>query len=87
MGHLVSTMEKTLPQGALAPKGLPNLMFNQVMGTALSEGGGIGLAELLYRNLQSQEGPQRENDDKGVSLREMLTTGIRKDDHDETPSR
>ncbi len=87
MGHLVSTMEKTLPQGALAPKGLPNLMFNQVMGTALSEGGGIGLAELLYRNLQSQEGPQGENDDKGVSLREMFMPGIRKDDHDETPSR
>ncbi len=87
MGHLVSSMEKTLPQGALSPKGLPDLMFNQVMGTALSEGGGIGLAELLFRNLQSQEGPQSEKADKGVSLREMFTPGIRKDDHAQTPSR
>ena len=54
MGQLIKTMRKTLPEGSLAGEGLSELMFDQVMGSALSKGGGIGLAELLYRDLHSK---------------------------------
>ena len=87
MGYLVSSMEKTLPQGVLSGAGLPNFMFNQVMGTAMSDGGGIGLADLLYRNLQSQDPENAAGKDGGISLQEMFTPRVRKDDNVETTSR
>lgn len=87
MGQLVSSMEKTLPQGALQGAGLPNFMFNQVMGSAISEAGGIGLADLLYRNLQSQETEDAIANGAGISLQEMFTPRTRKDDNVETTGR
>ena len=79
MGYLVKSMERTLPQGSLSSSGLPDLMFDQVMGSALSEGGGIGLAELLYRDLQSKTYHDSTDNDDGISLQELLTRSVRKE--------
>jgi len=79
MGYLVKSMQQTLPEGSLSTSGLPDMMFNQVMGSALSEGGGIGLAELLYKDLLTQsEGELSENED-GISLQDLLTRPVRKE--------
>ena len=79
MGYLVKSMERTLPQGTLSNSGLPDLMFDQVMGSALSEGGGIGLAELLYRDLQSKTYRDSTENDNGISLKDLLTRSVRKE--------
>ena len=79
MGYLVKSMERTLPQGTLSNSGLPDLMFDQIMGSALSEGGGIGLAELLYRDLQSKTYRDSTENDNGISLQELLTRNVRKE--------
>ncbi len=79
MGYLVKSMERTLPQGTLSNSGLPDLMFDQVMGSALSEGGGIGLAELLYRDLQSKTFRDSTENDNGISLKDLLTRSVRKE--------
>lgn len=79
MGYLVKSMERTLPQGTLSNSGLPDLMFDQVMGSALSEGGGIGLAELLYRDLQSKTYRDSTEKDNGISLKDLLTRSVRKE--------
>jgi Rod binding domain-containing protein len=54
-------------------------MFDQVMGSALSEGGGIGLAELLYRDLQSKTFRDSTENDSGISLKDLLTRSVRKE--------
>ncbi|MFB0515235.1 MAG: hypothetical protein ACETWG_01375 [Candidatus Neomarinimicrobiota bacterium] len=82
MGYLVKSMERTLPQGTLSGSGLSSLMFHQVMGSALSEGGGIGLAELLYRDLQSKHPQDPSENDKGISLQDLLTYRVRKENDD-----
>ncbi len=87
MGYLVKSMQRTLPQGTLSNSGLPNLMFDQVMGTALSEGGGIGLAEILYRDLQSKALQDSSENDDGISLQDLLTRHVIKEENDETSSR
>ncbi|UCH63664.1 MAG: rod-binding protein [Fidelibacterota bacterium] len=87
MGYLVKSMERTLPQGSLSSSGLPDLMFDQVMGSALSEGGGIGLAELLYRDLQSQTFRDSSENDNGISLQDLLTRNVRKEENDQASSR
>ncbi len=87
MGYLVKSMERTLPQGSLSSSGLPDLMFDQVMGSALSEGGGIGLAEILYRDLQSKAYQDSSENDNGISLQELLTRSVRKEENDQASSR
>jgi len=87
MGYLVKSMERTLPQGSLSGSGLPDLMFNQVMGSALSEGGGIGLAELLYRDLQSQRPQDSSENESGSSLQKMLIRPVGKEDNGKTTGR
>ncbi len=87
MGYLVKSMQRTLPQGTLSNSGLPNLMFDQVMGSALSEGGGIGLAEILYRDLQSKALQDSSENDDGISLQDLLTRHVIKEENDETSSR
>lgn len=87
MGYLVKSMERTLPQGSLSGSGLPDIMFNQVMGSALSEGGGMGLAELLYRDLQSKHPQTASDNGEGISLEDLLLRSVRKDNNDETASR
>ncbi len=87
MGYLVKSMERTLPQGSLSSSGLPDLMFDQVMGSALSEGGGIGLAEILYRDLQTKTYQDSSENDNGISLQELLTRSVRKEENDQASSR
>ncbi|UCD38217.1 MAG: hypothetical protein JSW54_01670 [Fidelibacterota bacterium] len=87
MGYLVKSMERTLPKGSLSGSGLPDIMFNQVMGSALSEGGGIGLAELLYRDLQSQQPQDSSENGSGSSLHNMLIRPVGKEDNDTTTGR
>ncbi|UCH09876.1 MAG: hypothetical protein JSU61_11775 [Fidelibacterota bacterium] len=87
MGYLVKSMERTLPQGTLSGSGLPDMMFNQVMGSALSEGGGIGLAELLYRDLQAKQPQDPSENESGTSLQELLTRPVGKENDVESTSR
>lgn len=56
MSKLFKTMQSSLPEGALSPDGLPNMMFERVMGEAMSAGGGIGLAEIIYRDMVAKVG-------------------------------
>ena len=79
MGQLVQVMGKTLPGGSMASGGMANMMFDRVMGEALSEGGGMGLAEIIYRDLLSKD--VSENSEKGsvASLQNMIMPKPRKD--------
>ena len=86
MSQLIKTMQQTLPEGSLTGKGLPDLMFDQVMGSALSEGGGIGLAELIYRDLQSKvDGDSSEKEN--VSSLQNLIMPRNGEDSDDKSSR
>ena len=78
MGQLVQVMGKTLPEGSMASGGMANMMFDKVMGEALSEGGGIGLAEIIYRDLLSKD--VSENSEKGsvASLQNLIMPDARK---------
>lgn len=87
MAQLMKTMRKTLPEGALAGKGLPELMFDQVMGTALTEGGGIGLAELLYRDLQSKVIEGSSEKENVASLQNRIMPRDREENDVESSSR
>ena len=82
MSYLVQSMEKTIPEGSLSNKGLTNLMFPQIMGTALSEGGGVGLAEMLYQDLEVKvtPGPAEMETKAPVPARPLAHTD--KDEHD-----
>ena len=79
MGQLVQVMGKTLPEGSMASGGMANMMFDRVMGEALSEGGGIGLAEIIYRDLLSKD--VSENSEKGsmTSLQNLIMPNARKE--------
>ncbi len=84
MAHLVNSMQKTLPEGAVSGGGMAGMMFTQVMSEAMAEGGGIGLADLLYRNLQHQVPAAGAGDGEGegggeeISLKKLLLPDIRK---------
>ena len=78
MGYLVNSMQSTLPEGAVSGGGMPEMMFNKVMGEAMAEGGGIGLAEILYRDLQSSV-PEESDDEKGgISIKMLVLPKERK---------
>lgn len=83
MGHIIKSMERTLPQGSLSGSGISEMMFNQVMGSALSEGGGIGLAELLYRDLQTKYSQDSTENENGISLQDLLLDPVRKEENDD----
>ncbi|MFC1618629.1 rod-binding protein [Candidatus Neomarinimicrobiota bacterium] len=83
MGYIIKSMEKTLPQGSLSGSGISDMMFDQVMGSALSEGGGIGLAELLYRDLQIKHTQNSAESDNGISLQDLLLDPVRKENNDD----
>lgn len=86
MGQLVQVMGKTLPEGSMASGGMANMMFDQVMGEALSAGGGIGLADIIYRDLLTKD--VSENSEKGsvASLQNLIMPNARKEIDDESSS-
>jgi flagellar protein FlgJ len=83
MGYIIKSMEKTLPEGSLSGSGISDMMFHQVMGSALSEGGGVGLAELLYRDLQIKHTQNSAENDNGLSLQDLLLDPVRKENNDD----
>ncbi|MFC1547584.1 rod-binding protein [Candidatus Neomarinimicrobiota bacterium] len=83
MGYIIKSMEKTLPEGSLSGSGISDMMFDQVMGSALSEGGGIGLAEILYRDLQIKHTQNSAESDSGISLQDLLLDPVRKENNDD----
>jgi flagellar protein FlgJ len=87
MGYIIKSMERTLPQGSLSGSGISDMMFHQVMGSALSEGGGVGLAEILYRDLQTKHNRDSAENEDGISLQDLLLDSIRKDNNDDQSSR
>lgn len=79
LSQLVRAMGKTLPEGSMTTGGMADLMFDQVMGNALSEGGGIGLAEIIYRDLLSKD--VSDNSEKGniATLQNLIMPAQRKE--------
>ena len=78
MGHLLSTMQKSLPEEAASGDGMVGMMFTQVMGDAMAEGGGIGLAEMLYRELQHNLPDADGEKAEGISLKKLVLPDVRK---------
>ena len=79
MSHLLGTMQKSLPEGAASSKGMAGMMFTQVMGDAMTEGGGIGLAEMLYRELQHSIPAESAEEGTGISLKKLVLPEVRND--------
>lgn len=72
MSQLLKSMESTLEKDSMTGKGLPELMFNEVMGTAIADAGGIGLAEMLYRNLQAKDVDDQSENGNIASLQNLI---------------
>ncbi len=51
---LIKSMETTIPKENDEKQSLATMMFSSVMGKEMSEGGGIGLADFIYRSLKVQ---------------------------------
>lgn len=79
MSHLLNTMQKSLPEGAASSKGMAGMMFTQVMGEAMTAGGGMGLAEMLYRELQHQVPADSTEKVEGISLKKLILPDVRND--------
>jgi len=56
--HIFKAMEKTISKSSLTGSGntMSSMMFSSVMGEALSERGGLGLADVIFRSLAEKEG-------------------------------
>ncbi len=69
---LFKAMEKTIPRDSKedSKMNLAQMMFSTVMGEAIAEKGGIGLADFFYRTLQEAEDLSR--------LEEMNLPGLEK---------
>ena len=53
MTQMIKAMEKTIPEGLMGGKhSLPSMMFSGVMADAVSNGGGMGLAKMIYTSLR-----------------------------------
>ncbi len=72
IGQLLKSMEATLEEDSMGGKGLPGMMFNQVMSTAISDAGGIGLAEIIYRKLQAQDADDVSENGNIASLQNLI---------------
>ena len=79
MSHLLNTMQKSLPEGAASSKGMAGMMFTQVMGEAMTAGGGMGLAEMLYRELQHSVPAASTDKVEGISLKKLVLPDVRND--------
>ena len=75
MSQLLKAMEATLEEDSMGGKGLPGMMFNQVMSSAMSDAGGIGLAEILYRDLQTQDADDQSENGNIASLQNLIMPG------------
>ncbi len=82
LAHLLNSMQKTLPEGAVSGGGMPGMMFTQVMSEAMAAGGGIGLAEMLYRDLQHQVPEVDPGEGEEISLKKLLLPEIRNATHE-----
>lgn len=51
---LIKSMENTIPKDDKSKQSLATMMFSTVMGDAMSNNGGIGLADLIYKSLKEQ---------------------------------
>ncbi len=78
LSQLVRAMGKTVPEGSMTTGGMADLMFDQVMGKALSEGGGIGLAKIIYRDLLSKDVSDNSENGEVASLQNLIMPGQRK---------
>lgn len=60
---MVKAMEKTIPESPYGggKNNLAGMMFSTVMGQAMAEQGGMGLAEVLERQLAAREGDPLES--------------------------
>jgi len=79
MSHLLNTMQKSLPEGAASSKGMAGMMFTQVMGDAMTAGGGMGLADMLYRELQHHVPAGSTEKVEGISLKKLVLPNVRND--------
>ena len=55
--QMFKAMEKTVPKSSLmgSKNTLASMMFSSVMGQALANQGGVGLADVIYRSLKEKE--------------------------------
>jgi len=51
---LIKSMETTIPKDDESKQSLSTMMFSSVMGKEMSQNGGIGLADFIYRSLKTQ---------------------------------
>jgi len=59
--QLFKAMEKTIPDGNLygsSKNNLPNMLFSSVMGKAVAQKGGLGLAQMIYNSLREKDLPK-----------------------------
>lgn len=69
LGFMLKAMEKTIPESEGSSNNFAKMMFSEVMGQALAEQGGIGLADFLARTWNQQD----------ANLLEKIKTEIQKD--------
>jgi len=57
ISQMFKEMEKTIPKSTLtgSKNSLSSMMFSSVMGEALSNQGGIGLSDVIYRSLRERD--------------------------------
>ncbi len=79
LSQLVRAMGKTVPEGSMTTGGMADLMFDQVMGKALSEGGGIGLAKIIYRDMLSKEVSDKSENGDVATLQNLIMPTQRKE--------
>jgi Rod binding domain-containing protein len=53
---LIKSMENTIPKEDKGKQSMSTMMFSSVMGKQMSENGGIGLADFIYKSLKDQDG-------------------------------
>jgi len=85
MSYIIKTMQESLPEGNLTQNGLPGVMFNRVMGKAMVEGGGIGMAEIIYRDLRSKGSEDSSEKGNVASPQNLIMPQVR-EEHDDKPS-
>jgi len=55
LNFMIKAMESTIPENQSTNNSMAKMMFSNVMAQALTEAGGIGLADFIYRSLQQND--------------------------------